>query len=296
MSRHVGTRAERTTPEEKARSVAYSRVRSFHKRVCPRLDWVSVDPGGSRGSGRALEGASGSGFPGPQGCSPRAPSPESSGPRLPSAPPSASIVVTSSDATRKISFDDPAKSRSTMDRGGWHHAANRGTIRNPPATAQRVPVGPRAERRAPLRATLCVRRFGVQSVNGVDNRRVELQQVKPADPQFYVLLQNLGRIQASGDIGVRIQRVDKEETLDLVLRPKLPAVVEDAVRNVSGMRGLDPAAREFRVVYGAVATNDKEIAILSRSILKVGRGSLVAHHRAREAHDGTPGEAYGGAR
>ena len=34
-------------------------------------------------------------------------------------------------------------------------------------------------------------RLGVQSVNGIDNRRVLLQQVKPADPQFYALLKEL---------------------------------------------------------------------------------------------------------
>jgi hypothetical protein len=35
------------------------------------------------------------------------------------------------------------------------------------------------------------------------------------------------------------------------------------------MLGLDPSATELRVVYGSVAANDKEIAILSRSILEV---------------------------
>jgi hypothetical protein len=111
-------------------------------------------------------------------------------------------------------------------------------------------------------------RLAVQSVNGIDNRRVGLQQVKPADPTFYALLQNLRRIQDSGDIGVRIER-DKEGALDLVFRPRLSAVIENAVIDASGMLGLDPAARDFRVVYGAVATNDREIAILSRSILEV---------------------------
>ena len=33
--------------------------------------------------------------------------------------------------------------------------------------------------------------------------------------------------------------------------------------------GLDPQANEFRVVYGAIPRDDKEIAILTRSILEV---------------------------
>ena len=33
--------------------------------------------------------------------------------------------------------------------------------------------------------------------------------------------------------------------------------------------GLDPATREFQVVYGSVPANDMQIAILSRSILEI---------------------------
>jgi hypothetical protein len=112
-------------------------------------------------------------------------------------------------------------------------------------------------------------RLTVQAVNGVDNRRVEIQHVQPADPEFYTLLRDLRRVQASGDIGVRLDRVDKEERLQLVLRPNLPAAVENAGLNIAKVLGLDPAAPEFRVVYGAVPANDKEIALLTRSIREV---------------------------
>ncbi len=112
-------------------------------------------------------------------------------------------------------------------------------------------------------------RLAVQAVNGVDNRRVQLQHIRPANPEFYVLLQDLRRLQTSGDIGVRRQRVDRDELLTLVLRPHLAAAVENALLNALAVLGLDPAAREFRVVYGAVAANDKEIALLSRSIREV---------------------------
>lgn len=37
-----------------------------------------------------------------------------------------------------------------------------------------------------------VLRLTVQSVNGVDNRRVQLQHVRPADPEFYLLLRAPG--------------------------------------------------------------------------------------------------------
>ena len=45
--------------------------------------------------------------------------------------------------------------------------------------------------------------------------------------------------------------------------------LEADVPAVRGLLGLDRVAREFQVVYGSVAANDKQIAILSRSILEV---------------------------
>ena len=114
-----------------------------------------------------------------------------------------------------------------------------------------------------------VLRLTVQSVNGVDNRHVGRQYVRPASPEFYVLAWDLHRVQASGDIGVRVDRVDKEDKLSLVFRPNLAAAVESAGFDVAKILGLDPAAREFRVVYGAVPANDKEIALVTRSILEV---------------------------
>lgn len=112
-------------------------------------------------------------------------------------------------------------------------------------------------------------RLAVQSVNGVDNRRVQLRQVRPANPEFYTLLRELNRAQASGEVGVRVETIDHEERLQLLFRPRVDAAVAEAVRNVKNILGLDPDANEFRVTYGAVPKNDKEIAFLTRSILEV---------------------------
>jgi hypothetical protein len=112
-------------------------------------------------------------------------------------------------------------------------------------------------------------RLTVQAVNGVDNRRVQEAYVQPADPEFYALLRDLRRIQTSGDIGVRLRQGDREVQLEVVVRPKLAAAVENARLNVAKILGLDPAARELRLVYGAVPANDREVAILSRSIFEV---------------------------
>jgi hypothetical protein len=112
-------------------------------------------------------------------------------------------------------------------------------------------------------------RLAVQGVNGVDNRRVRLGGVRPASPQFYALLRDLGRIQDADAIGARVAQADKVEKLSLVIRANLPAAEEDAVLEVAKILRLDPNAREFRVVYGSVAANDREIALLTRSMLEV---------------------------
>jgi hypothetical protein len=112
-------------------------------------------------------------------------------------------------------------------------------------------------------------RLAVQSVNGVDNRRVQLQHVRPADPEFYALLRDLHRVQASNEVGVRIEKADSEERLELIFRPRIAAAVEGSLQNLKRILDLDPEAQVFRVVYGVVPTNDKEIALLTRSILEV---------------------------
>jgi hypothetical protein len=114
-----------------------------------------------------------------------------------------------------------------------------------------------------------VLRLAVQSINGLDNRRVaggiSREHVRPANPEFYGLLEQLGRIQNSGDIGVRA----KGDQLTLVFRRSHSAAVRQAVRNVTSLLGLDPSATEFRIVYGAVPSNNREIALLTRSIFEV---------------------------
>jgi hypothetical protein len=114
-----------------------------------------------------------------------------------------------------------------------------------------------------------VLRLTAQSVNGLDNRRSLDLGVQPANPEFYALLRELRRIQNSGDIGMRLDNVGNDVVLQMVLRPKPAAAVDNARLNVTKFLGLNPAGREFTVVYGAVQRTNTEIAILSRSIYQV---------------------------
>ena len=114
-----------------------------------------------------------------------------------------------------------------------------------------------------------VLRLTVHVVNGIHNRFGGDARARPAQPEFYQLLERLRRIQLSGAIGMRVRRLDREEALVLTLRQDVDPSIEADSLGVRQLLGVDPRGGEFRVVYGSVASNDKEIAILSRSILEI---------------------------
>jgi hypothetical protein len=55
----------------------------------------------------------------------------------------------------------------------------------------------------------------------------------------------------------------------MTFRSRVDSDLESDVVTVRQSLGLDPAAREFRIAYGAIAADDREIAILSRSMLEI---------------------------
>lgn len=126
-------------------------------------------------------------------------------------------------------------------------------------------------------------RTSVQSVNSIDNRRVGRLFVRRANPEFYALLPNLERLQASGDIGMRLQQTGGEPTVKMIFRPRTAAAEETALRNVAQLLGLDPTAREYQVSYGTVAGNDREIALLTRSIYEI-LVDIASYISVPEAH------------
>jgi hypothetical protein len=114
-----------------------------------------------------------------------------------------------------------------------------------------------------------VLRLTVHVVNGIRNRYGGDARASRAEPEFYQLLERLRRIQLSGAIGMRARRIDREEALLLTFRQKVEPSVEADILAVRQLLGLDPGGGDFRVVYGSVAANDKEVAILSRSVLEI---------------------------
>lgn len=114
-----------------------------------------------------------------------------------------------------------------------------------------------------------VLRTCVHSVNGVRNRYGGAGRPRKADPKFYAVLERLRRMQDSGALGLRVQKTGEMEGVVMTFRGRVDPAIEEDVKFVRQTLGLALDAQEFQVAYGSVAKDDKEIAILSRSILEI---------------------------
>jgi hypothetical protein len=66
-----------------------------------------------------------------------------------------------------------------------------------------------------------------------------------------------------------VQRIEGNEAILMTFRQQVDPAIAEATLAVRRRLGLDPTAQEIRVVYGSVAANNKELAILTRSILEI---------------------------
>ena len=114
-----------------------------------------------------------------------------------------------------------------------------------------------------------VLRLTVHTINGIHSRYGYGARAREADPEFYSLIEKLRDIQESGEIGLRVRKTgDQTASMIVFGRKPNPAVAanRDEIRK---LLGLDPASNEFNVVYGSVASSDKELALLTRSVLEI---------------------------
>jgi hypothetical protein len=114
-----------------------------------------------------------------------------------------------------------------------------------------------------------VLRLAVHAINGIHSRYGYGARAREADPEFFPLVEKLRAIQQSGQIGLRVKKTGNQaETLMVFSKKPDPAIAADR-DEVRKLLGLDPQADELNVVYGSVAANDKEIALLTRSVLEI---------------------------
>jgi hypothetical protein len=111
----------------------------------------------------------------------------------------------------------------------------------------------------------------VAVMNGLKNQESTISGVRPPDPDFLRVLELMRRMQLSGAVSLRvIQDAKKGQSTILTIRSKdvSPDTLADGAKLRRLLR-LDPTATEIKLVFGSVAANDTELAVVTRSILHI---------------------------
>jgi hypothetical protein len=110
----------------------------------------------------------------------------------------------------------------------------------------------------------------VASLNGLKNQETSIAGATPPDPGFLRALQLLRKIQISGAVAFRIkQDAQKQQTAVLTFRSKdiSPETLDD-IHELRQLLRLDPDAAELSLVFGGNSVTNKELAVITRSLLQ----------------------------
>lgn len=111
-------------------------------------------------------------------------------------------------------------------------------------------------------------RLCVKSINGISNQSGALALRRVADPSFLPLLQALGRIQARGAVGLRLEKKDAGENVIVVLHSGRASDLERDQQFVRETLGLNDSG-EYRLTFCMLPSDDGEVALLTRSMMEI---------------------------
>ena len=126
----------------------------------------------------------------------------------------------------------------------------------------------------------------VASINGLKNQETALGRLSPPDPEFLKVLALMRKLQLAGTVGMRVQVDAKQQQQSALLTFRTQEVTEETradSRELRRLLRLDPDADSFRLVFGATATDDKEVAVLTRSILHLMQ-TMASHVQVPPEH------------
>jgi hypothetical protein len=132
----------------------------------------------------------------------------------------------------------------------------------------------------------------VESVNGISNQYVSFSSVREADPDFDRLIELLRVIQASGALSVRMEKNGEELNVFLFFKKADDASIRRAIGEAHELLGLPEEKNEFRIVFGATPEGPGDIALVTRSILRI-MMNMGGYIDVPDAHV-TDGRAYPG--
>ena len=114
-----------------------------------------------------------------------------------------------------------------------------------------------------------VLRICVDSINGFRNSYGGPGRPQSGDAKFRELMDAIRESQAAGGLGMKVKSSTDRQAVVMFLRPSTDEAIAAPVRKVRELLSLDEAADEYSFVYGNYPENNREIAILSRSIMQV---------------------------
>jgi hypothetical protein len=113
-----------------------------------------------------------------------------------------------------------------------------------------------------------VLRICVNAINGLENAYGGSGNPREGSPEFRELMTAMQTSQREGGVGFRVKATKDRQVVLMFIRPPPDRVTASSLR-VRELLGLNPDAREFSVESGSFAEDDREVAILTRSILQV---------------------------
>ena len=109
-----------------------------------------------------------------------------------------------------------------------------------------------------------------RAINGVYNRSSAGGRTREPDADFYPLLDALRRLQLSGAVSLRLEKHGADDTEILIFSGRHSAEVDSDLAYVRKILGVVPGkSGELTLTFGALPRGDKEIAVLSRSMLEI---------------------------
>ncbi len=116
-----------------------------------------------------------------------------------------------------------------------------------------------------------IMQFTVQTANGLRNRQGGHGKRKMGDPEFFKLVSLFRDVQASGLMGMKVEKSEKGQvTLHIIFNDQQadPEVVEK-IRQIRKMLALRAGERKFRLTFGGVAKDDLNISLRTRSLFHI---------------------------
>jgi hypothetical protein len=133
----------------------------------------------------------------------------------------------------------------------------------------------------------------VEAINGLRNERMGPAGATSADPGFLRVLELFGRLQRSGAVALRIRAEAGGDGMIVTFRTEnVPPEAAADSAELRRLLRLDPEAKELRLCYGQLPADDRELAVLTRSVMQM--MNVLASHAEIPESDVTEGRATPG--